>query len=60
MVYFAIKNKDLDYVLQTINNLKSFYNSRNIKYEDIGPNKTKNGEWYITIARDGDINAYNI
>lgn len=60
MVYFAIKNKDLTYILQTVSSLKLYYTSKNIRFEDTEPKKTKDGDWYITIARDGDINAHNV
>lgn len=60
MVYFSIKNKDKDYVVAVTDFLKSFYRSKDIIFEDSDLNITPAGEWYITIARSGDINAYNI
>lgn len=60
MVYFTIKNKDKDYVLAITNFLKSFYVNNDIIYNYSDLNITQSGEWYISIERSGDINAYNI
>lgn len=60
MVYFSIKNKDLDYVIKTAEELKKFYTSRNIKFSGSDIEKTIDGEWYISIAREGNINVFNI
>lgn len=60
MVYFSIKNKDLNYIVNISEKLKNFYTNQNIKFSSSEIEQSHDGQWYITIAREGDINAFNI
>lgn len=60
MVYFSIKNKDLNYVVKTFEDLKIVYRRLNIWFSGSEIERASDGEWYISIVREGNINAFNI
>jgi hypothetical protein len=60
MVYFSIKNKDINYLIKVSEYLRNFYDKKNIKFTMSEIESSPDGDWYITVSREGNINAYNL